>query len=93
MNRIDITVPPTIKSLTYNPYGKKVYSEQVKDFVDLSDMNEIVFPDQVVKASSSFVQGFFSDIIDSLGVDAVDEHFKIVSPNNKLIACFKEGLL
>lgn len=92
MKRISIEIPATIKSLTYNPYGKEVYEKQVKDYVDLSDMNEIVFPEQVEKASSSFVQGFFADAIDAIGTDAISAHFTIVSPNEKLKTCFREGL-
>lgn len=93
MSKISISLPPTVKSLTYNPFGKKIYSDQVKEHVDLSGMNEIVFPNQVEKASSSFVQGFFADVIDTMGIEAVDAHFKIISPNDKLVECFKEGLL
>ena len=93
MKTINIDVPPTVKSLTYNPYGKEVYEKQVKSYVDLNDMNEIVFPEQVVKASSSFVQGFFSDVIDTLGPEGIFAHFTIVSPNEKLKSCFRDGLV
>lgn len=93
MKKINVKIPPTVKSLTYNPYGKEVYEKQVKEYIDLTDMNEIVFPDQVEKASSSFVQGFFADVIDTIGIDAISAHFTIVSPSEKLKACFREGLI
>ena len=93
MKKISIEIPATVKSLTYNPYGKEVYEKQVKNQVDFADMNEIIFPDQVEKVSSSFVQGFFADVIDTIGIDAISRHFTIVSPSEKLKACFREGLV
>lgn len=93
MRRIIIEIPSKVRSLTYNPYGKEVYETQVKAQMDLTDMNEIVFPNQVEKASSSFVQGFFAELIDTIGVDAIFEHFTICSPNEKLKTCFREGLV
>ena len=45
-------------------YGETTYREQVKPIYDkINDENEqvkLVFPNQIEKVASSFVQGFFS---------------------------------
>jgi len=70
------------------PYGEATYTDQVKESVELQKNNEerikIIFPAQIEKVASSFVQGFFSELINTIGYDKIEELFIIESSNEKL---------
>jgi hypothetical protein len=67
------------------PYGKKVYDEQVKPCIDFKKKNVIIFPDNIERAATSFVQGFFYDIVKNIGFDGIDDHIYIKSNSNQLV--------
>ena len=70
------------------PYGETTYREQVKQMYDkISDENE-----QIEKVASSFVQGFFSELINSIGYEKIEERFIIESSNEKLTARIQENI-
>lgn len=91
--RILLEFPKTLTRLTDNPYGKQVFAEQVADKIDYQAENTIVFPKQIIKASSSFVQGFYSEIIKKIGYEGLDEHIIIESENTTLKESIKKNLL
>lgn len=78
------------------PYGETTYREQVKPIYDkISDENEqvkLVFPNQIEKVASSFVQGLFSELINSIGYEKIEERFIIESSNEKLTARIQENI-
>ncbi len=78
------------------PYGETTYREQVKPIYDkISDENEqvkLVFPNQIEKVASSFVQGFFSELINSIGYKKIEERFIIESSNEKLTARIQKNI-
>lgn len=55
-------------------YGQQTYKDQVQSKLkgQLQAMT-IVFPDNIERVASSFVQGFFSDIINKVGYDDFDD--------------------
>jgi len=63
--------------LAGNPYGRKEFELQVKDKINYDAMNIIVFPEQIEKIASSFVQGFFAEIIEKVGYAKFDNIIKI----------------
>ena len=70
------------------PYGETIYDK-------ISDENEqvkLVFPNQIEKVASSFVQGFFSELINSIGYEKIEERFIIESSNEKLTARIQENI-
>ncbi len=90
---INLLFDKTTTRLTYYPYGREVYETQVKPKIDFSDdITYIVFPDQIVKTGSSFVQGFFEDIVSKLGFDAIGKKIVIVSQNDSLKESVQENL-
>lgn len=92
-NYIYLEFDKTTTRLTYYPYGKEVYETQVKSKLDFSDeVTYIIFPDQIVKTGSSFVQGFFEDIVSKLGFEAIGEKIVIVSKNESLKESVRENL-
>lgn len=81
---IKLEFDKTITRLAGFPYGEAVYNEQVKGHVDFSGPVTIEFPEQIVKIASSFVQGFFKEIIYEVGVEGIGKSVQIVTPNLNL---------
>lgn len=83
-NIIELQFDKATTRLAGNPYGKNVYEEQVKDKIDYNKRNVIWFPANVEKVASSFVQGFFSEIIEKIGYEGVENTVEIESVNTKM---------
>lgn len=77
--------PNTLTRLTDNPYGRRIFQEQVEKNIKYDMVNVIQFPDHIIRASSSFVQGFFTEIVQHLGYDKLKEYIEIKSINQSLI--------
>lgn len=91
--KIKLSFDNTITRLAYYPYGKDIYEKQVKPYIDFSaEKTYIVFPDHIVKLASSFVQGFFEEIVSKLGYDAIGDKIIIESPNETLKDSIFENL-
>ena len=80
MNRIELQFGKAVTRLAGNEYGRKIYNEQVKDKIDFSTKTQIVFPDQIISIASSFIQGFFEEIIANIGFMGVGEQVIIIAP-------------
>ena len=80
MNRIELQFGKAVTRLAGNEYGRKIYNEQVKDIIDFSTKTQIVFPDQIITIASSFIQGFFDEIIANVGFMGVGEQVIIIAP-------------
>lgn len=79
MERIELSIPKDITKLAGNSYGVKIYNEQVKDKYVIKDGCVIVFPKQIDRVASSFIQGFFSDIMNTMGYTAIGERIEVES--------------
>lgn len=70
------------------PYGEATYKKQVREEVEIFESEhekiKIVFPIQIEKVASSFVQGFFSELINTIGYEKIEEIFVIESSNESL---------
>ncbi|MCQ2081350.1 MAG: hypothetical protein MJZ11_06795 [Lachnospiraceae bacterium] len=78
------------------PYGETTYRNQLKTIID-DEVNgdehiKIVFPSQIEKVASSFVQGFFSELINTIGYEKIEEKFLIESSNDKLTTKIRENI-
>lgn len=80
MNRIELQFGKAVTRLAGNEYGRKIYNEQVKDKIDFSTKTQIVFPDQIISIASSFIQGFFDEIIANIGFMGVGEQVIVIAP-------------
>lgn len=78
-NRIELTFDNTLSSLAGYDYGVSIYQEQVKGKIDLKGQFEIVFPAQIKSVASSFVQGFFEEIVSTIGLMNTEKNSIIVS--------------
>lgn len=70
-NKVSLSLDKTVTRLAGYPYGKRVYDEQVAGKVDFSKTAYIEFPSEIVKSASSFVQGFFENIIPIVGLEGI----------------------
>jgi len=78
-NEIKLKFDKTVTRLAGNPYGRLVYEEQVKGKVDYNKVVYITFPDEIIYIASSFVQGFFDEIIKKVGVLGVGKQVIITA--------------
>lgn len=93
-NRIELSfTDKTVTRLAYYPYGKQIYEEQVKPHINFfDDITYIVFPNHIVKLASSFVQGFFEEIIEKVGYEAIGKKIIVESSNDSLKTSIFENL-
>ena len=85
MISIALVFDKTETGLAGNPYGKSVYKKQVKDrYTDFSKKLEIVFPDNIEQVASSFVQGFFSELVDEIGYEGIEQNVSIKAKDETL---------
>ena len=66
------------------PYGRKEYQLQVKEKINYEATNIIIFPNQIEKIASSFIQGFFAEIIEKVGYEKFDDVVKIKAKDTQL---------
>lgn len=85
MKTITLKFDNTITRLAGNPYGKKIYEDQIKDnYTDYSEKLLITFPNNIEKVASSFVQGFFSYLVSEIGYEGIDENISIKASSEEL---------
>lgn len=80
MRRIELVFQKAITRLTGNPYGREIFEKQVKNIIDYDDKIEIIFPKQIIMISSSFVQGFFDEMVSEIGLAEVEKNVSIIAP-------------
>lgn len=93
MIRIELDFPKALTRPTGNPYGREIFNNQVANLINYDEMNIIVFPEHIIRASSSFVQGFFSDIIKHIGYEGLKDHIIIDSKKDTLKESIWKNLL
>ena len=78
------------------PYGEATFNEQVKNKIQETDFIDggikIIFPNQIKKVASSFVQGFFSELINTIGYSEIERCFLIESNDENLTKRIKKNI-
>lgn len=92
MNRVELIFNKAETRLAGFPYGREVYEKQVKNYINVGEEIEIVFPNQIEKVASSFVQGFFSELVSKIGYLGIEKHVKIIASSEKLSKMIKENI-
>lgn len=83
-NEIKLRFDSTITGLAGYQYGKKVFEDQVQGQIDYKNEKIVLwFPDNIRRMASSFIQGFFEDIVKSIGIEGIEKKVEISSGNNK----------
>lgn len=92
-NRFELDLDDSITRLAGFEYGKTVYEEQVKGEIDFDAPIVIIFPDNIKKIASSFVQGFFGELMEKIGVSGIKSQVEVESINPQLKNSIVENLL
>ena len=72
----------TLSALAGYKYDQQIFREQVKPNIsDYSTDLNIEFPKNIEYLASSFVQGFFSDLVEKIGFSSVEDRVDILSEN------------
>lgn len=69
----------TISNLVGNKYGCFIFNEQVKYNISYNEPITIIFPDYIENISSSFIGGFFEEILKTIGFKGIEEKITIKS--------------
>lgn len=72
--RIELTFAKDLSKLAGNSFGRNTYEKQVKEIIDLSNDVVFVIPSEIDRIASSFVQGFFDEIVNEIGICGIEEH-------------------
>lgn len=83
-NVIVLKFPLTLTNLAGYDYGLTIYKEQMKGKININNEYVIKFPSHIKSVASSFVQGFFSEIVNEIGLLETERHTKIESENENL---------
>ena len=95
MKTVELIFEKSQTRLAGFPYDETTYKDQVKSVYDGVANNEVikvVFPNQIEKVASSFVQGFFAELINTIGYEKIEERFLIESSSEKLTAKIRENI-
>lgn len=84
----------TITRLAGYDYGQEVFKNQIAKKIDYQNTPIIIeFPDQIIRAASSFTQGFFEELKNRFGYNLIDNQVIIRSINQSLIDSIKINLM
>lgn len=93
-NNFVLKFDKTITRLAGYPFGESVYIEQISNDIDFSALPICIeFPPQIVKAASSFTQGFFKVFVEKFGYNCIGNQINIITNNESLIKSIKENLM
>lgn len=84
MKRIILEFDNSLSGLAGYEYGKQIYNEQVKNKISFDEEVCIEFPDNIQRIASSFVQGFFEEIAENVGISSIGKNIEIKCVNDKL---------
>lgn len=92
MNKIELKFNKADTRLAGFPYGRKIFDEQVENKINYNDKITIIFPDQIEKIASSFVQGFFAEIVKNIGYSGIERQVEISARTPELISNIKKNI-
>lgn len=75
----EVSIQTDATSLSGYEEGQRIYQEQIKDKIDLTDPFYIRFPDNVEAISTSFIEGLFDSIIEEVGIHVTITNTTIIS--------------
>jgi len=87
MKVIELNFKNTIAGLAGFKYGQEVYEKHAEDILGNLENNDkiiIRFPNNIQRIASSFIQGFFSVLIQKYGVTYIKEKINIKSIDERL---------
>lgn len=84
-NEFVLDIDKTVTKLTGNTLGRKIYDDQVAPYIDFNSDMTFIFPKSIDLLGSSFIQGFFKEIVKTITIRGVEEKVTVISeiPNIK----------
>lgn len=84
-NEFVLDIDKTVTKLTGNTLGRKIYDDQVAPYIDFNSEMTFIFPKSIDLLGSSFIQGFFNEIVKTITIRGVEEKVTVISgiPNIK----------
>ncbi len=83
MIKIDLVFNKLLTSLAGNQFGVSEFNNQIKN-VDYESEYTIVFPEQIKYIATSFIQGFFKEFVETIGIVGIEQKITIKSSINNL---------
>ncbi len=75
-------------------FGQSVFNDQIGDDIDFQNVPiTIEFPDQIIRAASSFTQGFFEKFKERFGYNLIGNQVIVKSINQSLIDSIVNNLM
>ncbi|MDO4170323.1 MAG: hypothetical protein Q4D45_10525 [Lachnospiraceae bacterium] len=78
MNTFNLEFDKTAIMLAGRDYGISEFEKQIKGKVDYNQDITLVFPDNIRSLATSFIQGFFLEFKDKLGLEGIEERVTVV---------------
>ena len=82
----------TLSRIAGNPLGKDTW-KAISDQIDWGGMNILIFPDYLTSVSSSFVQGFISEICSRIGIENIYRHFEFECNNSRVKKKIEDSII
>ncbi|MBO5435310.1 hypothetical protein J6A31_05795 [bacterium] len=92
-NRVALTFNKNIVALGSRENGRNAYAEYARGKLNPNEDFYIEVPDTIKWVSSSFVQGFFEEIVNQIGYSLTQKRMHIICTNTKIAKDFKNKLI
>lgn len=92
MTTINLNFPKSETRLAGFPYGEEVYKTQAQNNISFEEQITIVFPDQIEKVASSFVQGFFANLVMNIGYKGIERNIIIKTKSEALTTSIRKNI-
>ena len=92
---IELQFKKTTVALAGNPYGKRIFDEQVRPKLSNSADEEvtITIPMQITYVTSSFIQGFFDYWLRTMNCDEIKEKVIVKAGTDRIVSYIWDNLL
>lgn len=84
-NSVTLVFEKSLNSLAGYDFGQRVYHEQAEGILDISKEYTVIFPDAIEMVAASFAQGFFSSIIEQIGLSKMEKR-TVIKCSSKFLA-------
>lgn len=93
INEIRIKIDKDLVCLCGNEYGYDIYEKQLKDKIDYSKKNVIIFPENITDIAISFIQGLMREPIKKIGKKNIFDYFEFKASSLALEKDIKESVV
>lgn len=81
----ELNFEKNVTNLTGNKLGRKIYSEQVKPYIDEKVENVVTIPLYINDVGTSFIQGMYAEIRETHGREKALELMKMDCENKEIL--------